>query len=100
MEKQYDYNNELVDKIALITGGTKGTGKAIADRLQSQPYNYAKTLFKIRNNMKLPKIIAELIAAQDNYDSKAFAGSFSDDAIVHDEGKTYQGKQRSDNGTR
>jgi hypothetical protein len=42
--------------------------------------------------MKLPKVIADLIAAQDKYDSKAFAGNFSDDAIVHDEGKTYHGK--------
>ena len=42
--------------------------------------------------MKLPKIIAELIAAQDKYDSKAFAEIFSDDATVHDEGKTYHGK--------
>ena len=42
--------------------------------------------------MKLPKVIADLIAAQDKYDSKAFAENFSDDAIVHDEGKTYHGK--------
>ena len=34
--------------------------------------------------MKLPKLIAELIAAQDKYDSKAFAENFSDDAIVQD----------------
>jgi len=42
--------------------------------------------------MKLPKLIADLIAAQDKYDSKTFAENFSDDAIVHDEGKTYHGK--------
>jgi hypothetical protein len=42
--------------------------------------------------MKLPKVIADLIAAQDKYDSQAFAENFSDDAIVHDEGKTYYGK--------
>ena len=42
--------------------------------------------------MKLPKVIADLIAAQDKYDSKAFAENFSDNAIVHDEGKTYHGK--------
>ena len=42
--------------------------------------------------MKLPKVIADLIAAQDKYDSKAFAENFSNDAIVQDEGKTYQGK--------
>src|SRR5258706_11035357 len=42
--------------------------------------------------MKLPKLIADLIAAQDKYDSKAFSEIFSNDAIVHDEGKTYHGK--------
>ena len=42
--------------------------------------------------MKLPKVITDLIAAQDKYDSKAFTENFSDDAIVHDEGKTYHGK--------
>ncbi|UOU98425.1 SDR family oxidoreductase [Chryseobacterium daecheongense] len=33
MEYQFNYNNELQGKIALVTGGTKGTGKAIAERL-------------------------------------------------------------------
>ena len=42
--------------------------------------------------MKLPLVIADLIAAQDKYDSKAFSETFSDDAIVHDEGKTYRGR--------
>ena len=35
--------------------------------------------------MQLPKIIADLLATQDKFDSKAFAESFSDDAVVHDE---------------
>ncbi|SFN19827.1 NAD(P)-dependent dehydrogenase, short-chain alcohol dehydrogenase family [Chitinophaga sp. YR627] len=33
MEQQFNFNNELSGKIALVTGGTKGAGKAIADRL-------------------------------------------------------------------
>lgn len=33
MENQFNFNNELQGKIALVTGGTKGTGKAIAERL-------------------------------------------------------------------
>src|SRR5690606_20319829 len=33
MEEEFNFNNELSGKIALVTGGTKGTGKAIAERL-------------------------------------------------------------------
>ncbi len=42
--------------------------------------------------MNLPQVIADLIAAQDKYDSEAFSETFSADAIVHDEGKTYRGR--------
>ena len=48
--------------------------------------------------MKLSKLISDLIAAQDKFDSKAFAENFYDDAIVHDEGKHIMVKQRSGNG--
>ncbi len=33
MEQQFNFNNELAGKTALVTGGTKGAGKAIAERL-------------------------------------------------------------------
>ncbi|ASK32338.1 short-chain dehydrogenase [Chryseobacterium sp. T16E-39] len=35
MEAKFDYQNELSGKVALITGGTKGAGKAIAERLKN-----------------------------------------------------------------
>ncbi|MET3535650.1 SDR family oxidoreductase [Chryseobacterium limigenitum] len=35
MNGQFNFNNELSNKIALVTGGTKGAGKAIAERLLS-----------------------------------------------------------------
>jgi NAD(P)-dependent dehydrogenase (short-subunit alcohol dehydrogenase family) len=35
MQQQINYSNELSGKIALVTGGTKGAGKAIAERLKA-----------------------------------------------------------------
>src|SRR5260221_1011502 len=43
--------------------------------------------------MKLPLIIADLLTAQEKYDSNAFSECFSNDAVVFDEGKTYRGKK-------
>lgn len=35
MEQEFNFSNELSGKIALVTGGTKGAGRAIADRLHA-----------------------------------------------------------------
>lgn len=43
-------------------------------------------------NMHLPKAIAGLVAAQNNFDSSAYADAFSETAVVFDEGKTHTGK--------
>ena len=42
--------------------------------------------------MNLPKVITDLIQAQNNYDSVAYANCFSATAVVIDEGKMHQGK--------
>jgi len=47
MENQQQYNTELEGKIALVTGGTKGIGKAIADRLAQAG---AKVIVTARNH--------------------------------------------------
>ncbi|OLY94364.1 NAD(P)-dependent dehydrogenase, short-chain alcohol dehydrogenase family [Cnuella takakiae] len=46
METPFYSNNELSGKIALVTGGTRGAGKAIADRLQQAG---AKVVITARN---------------------------------------------------
>jgi len=43
--------------------------------------------------MNLPKVVADLVAAQNNFDSIAYAGCFSETAIVEDEGKTHNGRK-------
>lgn len=42
--------------------------------------------------MNLPQVITELIKAQNNFDSNAYANCFSETATVADEGKTYRGR--------
>lgn len=42
--------------------------------------------------MNLPKVITDLVAAQNNFDSAAYANSFSESAVVFDEGKIHTGK--------
>lgn len=41
--------------------------------------------------MKLPSILLELLAAQENFDSKAYAKCFSETALVYDENETHKG---------
>ncbi|WP_426327033.1 nuclear transport factor 2 family protein [Pedobacter sp. R-06] len=43
--------------------------------------------------MNLPKVIAELVTAQNNFDSVAYAKCFSETAVVYDEGKTHKGRK-------
>lgn len=43
--------------------------------------------------MNLPKVITDLISAQNSFDSVAYTNCFSENALVFDEGKTHQGKQ-------
>jgi NAD(P)-dependent dehydrogenase (short-subunit alcohol dehydrogenase family) len=62
MKEKYNYDNELSGKIALVTGGTKGAGKAIAERLLNAG---ATVIVTARNqpedeNESLPFIAADL----------------------------------------
>lgn len=43
--------------------------------------------------MELPKLVARFVEAQNNQDSKAYVECFTESAIVHDEGKTHNGKE-------
>lgn len=47
--------------------------------------------------MNLPKVIAELVKTQNNFDSAAYAKCFTATAVVFDEGKTHQGRKEIEN---
>lgn len=42
--------------------------------------------------MNLPQVITDLVNAQNNFDSIAYANCFSENAVVFDEGRTHNGK--------
>src|SRR4051812_27418716 len=42
--------------------------------------------------MNLPKVIADLVAAQNQFDAPGYVKCFSETAVVFDEGKTHTGK--------
>ena len=42
--------------------------------------------------MNLPKVLSDLIKAQNEFDAVAYAQLFSESAVVYDEGKTHQGR--------
>lgn len=44
-------------------------------------------------DLKLPKVLSDLLTAQKNYDSDAYADCFSETALVIDEEKEYKGKK-------
>lgn len=47
--------------------------------------------------MNLQNIISELVKAQNNFDSHAYANCFTENAVVFDEGKTHNGKVEIEN---
>ena len=42
--------------------------------------------------MNLPKVVTDLISAQNSFDSVAYANCFSEKAVVFDEGKVFNGR--------
>lgn len=47
--------------------------------------------------MNLPKVISDLVKAQDHFDNAAYANCFTETAVVFDEGKTHNGKREIKN---
>ena len=77
MEQEFNFNNELSDKIVLVTGGTKGAGKAIAERLEkagatviitarNEPKEENQNLHFISADLSKPqgtqKVVADVLA--------------------------------------
>ncbi len=60
MEQEFNFNNELSGKIALVTGGTKGAGKAIAERLLKAG---ATVIITARNKPEKPNENLHFISA-------------------------------------
>lgn len=60
MEQKLDYQNELSGKVALVTGGTKGAGKAMAERLKNAG---AKVIICARNQPEIADENLYFIAA-------------------------------------
>jgi NAD(P)-dependent dehydrogenase (short-subunit alcohol dehydrogenase family) len=60
MEQEFNFNDELSGKIALVTGGTKGAGKAIAGRLLRAG---ARVVVTARNAPDVPNHRIHFIAA-------------------------------------
>lgn len=47
--------------------------------------------------MNLPKVIAKLTEAQNNFESAAYANCFTETAVVFDEDKTHNGRKEIEN---
>lgn len=60
MEQKISYQNELSGKIALVTGGTKGAGRAIAQRLKEAG---AVVIISARNQPEIPDAALHFISA-------------------------------------
>lgn len=44
--------------------------------------------------MNLPKVLADLVKAQNSFDSVAYANCFNENAVVFDEGRTHHGRTK------
>jgi hypothetical protein len=63
--------------------------------MKSQIQEHKKGNEQLVNN--LPRVIADLVKAQNNFDSKAYAACFAETAVVFDEGKTHKGRKEIKN---